>query len=104
MVVFAYEFSNGQAYHFATISQAGRSGVFTPMFNSMRRISQAEASRVVPRRIDVVTVRPGETVASLANRMAYDNAREQRFRVLNGLGSRDTLRAGQKVKIVVRGT
>jgi len=104
VVVFAYEFSNGQAYHFATISQAGRSGVFTPMFNSMRRISQAEASRVVPRRIDVVTVRPGETVASLANRMAYDNAKEQRFRVLNGLGSRDTLRAGQKVKIVVRGT
>ncbi|RXZ65941.1 M48 family metalloprotease [Pelagerythrobacter rhizovicinus] len=104
VVVFAYEFSNNQAFHFATISQAGRSGTFTPMFNSMRRISQAEANRVVPRRIDVVTVRSGDTISSLASRMAFDNAKEQRFRVLNGLGSGDTLRAGQKVKIVVRGS
>lgn len=104
VVVFAYEFSDNQAFHFAAISQAGRSGVFTPMFNSMRRISQAEANQVVPRRIDVVTVRSGDTISSLARRMAYDNAQEQRFRVLNGLGSGDTLQAGQKVKIVVRGS
>ena len=104
VVVFAYEFSNNQAFHFTAISQAGRSGVFTPMFNSMRRISQAEANQVVPRRIDVVTVRSGDTISSLARRMAYDNAQEQRFRVLNGLGSGDTLQAGQKVKIVVRGS
>lgn len=103
VVVFAYEFSNNQAFHFAAISQAGRSGVFTPMFNSMRRISQSEANQVVPRRIDVVTVRSGDTISSLARRMAYDSAQEQRFRVLNGLGSGDTLQAGQKVKIVVRG-
>lgn len=104
VVVFAYEFSNGQAFHFATISQAGRSGTFTPMFNSMRRISQAEANRVVPRVVDVVTVRSGDTVSGLASRMAYDDAKEQRFRVLNGLGSGDQLQAGQKVKIVVRGS
>lgn len=104
VVVFAYEFSNSQAFHFATISQAGQSDVFTPMFNSMRRISQAEANRVVPRRIDVVTVRSGDTVSELASRMAYDRAREERFRVLNGLGSSDGLQAGQKVKIVVRGS
>jgi predicted Zn-dependent protease len=36
--------------------------------------------------------------------MAYDAAQESRFRVLNGLGSADTLRAGQKVKIVIRGS
>ena len=103
VVVFAYEFSNGQAFHFTTISQAGRSDVFTPMFNSMRRISQAEANQVVPRRIDVVTVQSGDTVSGLARRMAYDTAQEQRFRVLNGLGSGEQLQAGQKVKIVVRG-
>jgi len=103
VVVFAYEFANNRAYHFTTISAAGQAGVFTPMFNSMRRISASEAAAVVPRVVDVVTVRSGDTVSSLANRMAYDNAREARFRVLNGLGSGDTLRAGQKVKIVVRG-
>jgi predicted Zn-dependent protease len=41
-------------------------------------------------------------VRTLANRMAYSTAQEQRFRVLNGLGSGDTVTAGQKVKLVVK--
>jgi predicted Zn-dependent protease len=102
VVVFAYEFSNNQAFHFVTISQAGRSSVFSPMFNSMRRISATEAGQVVPRVIDVVTVGSGDTVQSLAARMAYSNAQEQRFRVLNGLAAGETVRPGQKVKLVVR--
>jgi predicted Zn-dependent protease len=102
VVVFAYEFSNNQAFHFATISPAGRSETFTPMFNSMRKISSAEAAAVIPRRIDVVTAGRGDTVRTLANRMAYTNAQEQRFRVLNALGSSDVVTAGQKVKLVVR--
>ena len=72
------------------------------MFNSMRRITSTEAAGVIPREIDVVTVRSGDTVSGLARRMAYDSAQEARFRVLNGLGSSDQLRAGQKVKVVVR--
>lgn len=103
VTVFAYEFSNSQAFHFIAITQAGRTGVFTPMFNSMRRISAQEAANVIPRVIDVVTVRAGDTVQSLASRMAYTTAQEQRFRVLNGLQSGEGLTAGQKVKIVVRG-
>ncbi|WP_209347427.1 M48 family metalloprotease [Pontixanthobacter sp. CEM42] len=102
VVVYAYEFSNNRAFHFATISQAGRSGTFTPMFNSMRRISQSEANAIVPRRIDVVTVRRGDTIQSLSNRMAYTNGKVERFRVLNALGANDQLRAGQKVKLVVK--
>lgn len=104
VVVFAYEFSNDRAYHFQAITQAGKSNAFSSMFQSMRRISQSEADNVVPRKLDVVTVRSGDTVASLANRMAFTNAQETRFRVLNGLSNGETLRAGQKVKIVVRGT
>ncbi|MCT2558249.1 M48 family metalloprotease [Tsuneonella sp. YG55] len=103
VVVFAYEFSNSQAFHFVTISQAGRTEVFSPMFNSMRRISATEAAQVVPRVLDVVTVGSRDTVQSLAARMAYSDAQEQRFRVLNGLTSSETVRPGQKVKIVVRG-
>ncbi len=104
VVVFAYEFSNDRAYHFQAITQAGKSNAFSSMFQSMRLISQSEADNVVPRKLDVVTVRSGDTVASLANRMAFTNAQETRFRVLNGLTNDETLRAGQKVKIVVRGT
>ncbi len=102
VVVFAYEFSKNQAFHFAAISPAGRSETFTPMFNSMRRISNAEASAVVPRKIDIVTVGRGDTVRTLANRMAYTAAQEKRFRVLNGLSSTDAVVPGQKVKLVVK--
>jgi predicted Zn-dependent protease len=72
------------------------------MFQSMRRITPAEAAAVVPKKLQVVTVARGDTVASLARRMAYPAAQEERFRVLNALGSRDQLVSGQRVKIVVR--
>ncbi|WP_120717740.1 M48 family metalloprotease [Tsuneonella amylolytica] len=102
VTVVAYEFSNNQAYHFVTISQAGRSAVFNPMFQSMRRITSSEAAQVIPRVIDVVTVGSNDTVQSLAARMAYTTAQEQRFRVLNGLSSAERVVPGQKVKLVVR--
>jgi predicted Zn-dependent protease len=103
VTVFAYEFAQDRAYHFATITPAGQSNTFTPMFRSMRRISAEEAAQVIPRRLQVVTVQSGDTVSGFARRMAYDTAQEERFRVLNGLQPNDTLRAGQRVKIVVRG-
>jgi predicted Zn-dependent protease len=104
VVVFAYELANNQAVHFATITPAGGASVFNSMFQSLRRISQAEAAQVVPRRIDVVTAGASDTVQSLARRMAYNDAQVERFRALNGLGSGETVVAGQKYKIVVRGT
>ncbi len=103
VVIFAYEFARDRAYHFAVIAPAGRGGAFSPMFQSMRRISQSEAQAVVPLRLQVVTVARGDTVQSLARRMAYDTAQEERFRVLNALASGDTVTPGQKVKLVVRG-
>ncbi len=102
LVVFAYEFANDRAYHFVAITPAGRGNTFTAMFNSMRRISSSEASAVIPRRIDVVTVGRNDSVQSLARRMAYSDAQEDRFRVLNALGAREGVRPGQKVKLVVR--
>ncbi|MDJ0644047.1 MAG: M48 family metalloprotease [Erythrobacter sp.] len=102
VVVFAYEFSNDRAYHFIAITPAGGGNTFSSMFRSMRRVTQSEASAVIPRRIDVVTVRRGDTVSGLARRMAYSDAQERRFRVLNGLGSNEGLIAGQKVKLIVR--
>ncbi len=100
VMVFAYEFSNGQAYHFTTISPAGQSGAFDQMFRSMRRISASEAAAIKPRRIAIVTARSGDTVRSLAGRMAYSDYQLERFLVLNGLTANSTLSAGQKVKIV----
>lgn len=100
VVVFAYEFARDHAYHFVAISQAGQAAVFNPMFGSMRRISASDAAAIRPRRLQVVTVRAGETVQSMARRMAFSDAPLDRFLVLNGLTARSTLRAGDKVKIV----
>jgi predicted Zn-dependent protease len=103
VVVVAYEFSPTQAFHFATITPAGRSAVFEPMFDSMRRINANEAAQVIPRRVDVVTAGRNDTVQTLASRMAYGNAQVERFRVLNGLLSNAQVVPGQKYKIIVRG-
>ncbi|MEP0390780.1 MAG: M48 family metalloprotease [Erythrobacter sp.] len=102
VTVFAYEFANDRAYHFATITPAGSTNPFGSMFQSMRRITASEAGQVIPRRLDVVTVQRGDTISGLARRMAYENGQEERFRVLNGFSQGDVLRAGQKVKLVVR--
>ena len=101
VTVFAYEFSRNSAFHFVTLTQAGGSGVFNSMFNSVRRLTTAEAAAIKPRRIDVVTVGRGDTVASLARRMAYSNYQAERFQVLNRLTASSRLNPGQKVKIVV---
>jgi predicted Zn-dependent protease len=100
VVVFAYEFSKTQAFHFLTVSTAGGSSQFNPMYASMRRISNSEAAAVRPRRLAVVTARAGDTLQSLAARMAYKDAQLDRFLVLNGLDATSGISPGQKVKIV----
>nr|WP_326915207.1 M48 family metalloprotease [Sphingopyxis chilensis] len=101
VTVFAYEFSRSSAFHFVTLTQAGRGSVFNSMFSSVRRLSTAEAAAIRPRRVDVVTVGRGDTVASLSRRMAFSKYQTERFQVLNRLTASSRLTPGQKVKIVV---
>lgn len=100
VTVFAYEFSKNRAFHFATIAPAGRASVFSSMYRSVARMGAKEAAAIKPRKIDVVTVQRGDTIASLSNKMAYKSYKQDRFLVLNRLRSGDPLRIGQKVKIV----
>jgi predicted Zn-dependent protease len=102
VAVAAYDFGGGKAYHFVCISQAGGLGVFNPLLGSLRRISASEAGAVKPRRLAVVTVKAGDTLQSLAARMAYRDAPLERFLVLNGLQSDARLAPGQKVKLVTQ--
>lgn len=104
VTVTAYDFGGNSKYYWVTIAPAGRGiGPFAPMLGSVARLSASEAAAIRPRVLDIVTVRSGDTVAGLASRMAYERYREERFRVLNGLGANDQLRAGQQVKLVVYG-
>lgn len=103
--VFAYQWDNSRAYHFVTITRAGSGlGPFGSMVTSLARMSASEAARIRPRVIDVVNVRPGDTIQSLAGRMAYNDYRLERFLTLNGMGSNSALTPGQKAKLVVYGS
>ncbi len=89
-----------RAYHFITIAPQNQGGVLQTMTRSFRQLSASEAAALRPRRIELVTVRSGDTVQSLARRMAFDTYQEDRFRALNGLDAGATLRAGEVVKVV----
>lgn len=102
VTVFAYDFGNGKAYHFQSITPAGQAGTFNAMYNSLQRITASQAAQVIPRRLDVVTAGRSDTVQTLARRMAYSDAQEARFRVLNGLFGDAQLVPGQEYKIVIR--
>ena len=69
---------------------------------SFRRLLQQEAERIRTLRIEVVTIRRGQTMASVSERMAYRDRRLERFMVLNNLSASSPFVAGQKVKIVIR--
>ncbi len=100
VTVFAYAFANNRAYHFVSLTPAGRSNIFTPMYQSVRRLTGAEAAQIQPRRVRILTVQRGDTIQRLATRMAYDELKVERFIALNGLSANSTLTPGQKVKIV----
>ncbi|PJG47415.1 peptidase M48 Ste24p [Sphingobium sp. LB126] len=99
--VFAYDFGGGKAYHFLLLTAAGQGiGPFSTMVQSVQRLSTQEAAAIKPRRISVLTVKSGDSVQSLAKRMAYGDYAVERFLTLNALNANSVLRPGQRVKIV----
>lgn len=74
---------------------------FQQAVSTFRRISAAEARAAQPQRIRVVTVQPGDTVDRLARRMGPGPVPVERFRVLNALSPSDTVKPGDRVKIVM---
>jgi predicted Zn-dependent protease len=68
---------------------------------SFRRLNGAEAAALKPHRLRIVTVQPGDTVESLGRRMPFADYQVERFAVLNGLSRNETLRPGQRLKMVV---
>jgi predicted Zn-dependent protease len=98
---------SGKVYEFVFLSVADLGARYDSDFQkiatSFRQINASEAAQYnKPRRIRIVTVKAGDTVQSLSNRMAVADEKEGWFRVLNGLTNGQQVQAGQKVKIVVQ--
>lgn len=67
---------------------------------SLRPISMQAANPPPAQRIDVVTVQRNDTPSSLSRYMAFDAYKEERFRIMNGIGANEALRSGERVKLV----
>jgi predicted Zn-dependent protease len=99
--VFAYVTAPDTAYHFVLVTPAGQGiGSFAPLVESFRRLSNQDAAQIRARVVDVVTVRSGDSPERLAQGMAFDDLKLERFLVLNGLRPGATLRPGEKVKLI----
>lgn len=98
-----YRWDGDGAFLFATQAPPGRLATLDPLIASFRRLSREEA-RAVGRglRVEVVTVRPGDTVQSLARRMAFPDNQLARFLALNGIENRPLV-PGEKLKLIVNG-
>jgi len=104
VTVVAYQWDPQHVYHFVMLTPGGTGmGPFGTMVQSLRRISPQEAASIKPRVIHVVTVGPGDSVQSLASRMAYRDFKLDRFLTLNGITADTKLVPGQKLKLVVYG-
>jgi predicted Zn-dependent protease len=73
---------------------------FRASAGTFRRLTAQESSRLKPLRVAIVTAATGDTAETLAARMAMDEPRLERFRVLNGLQISDRIFPGQRYKIV----
>ncbi|HEX7006462.1 MAG TPA: M48 family metalloprotease [Alphaproteobacteria bacterium] len=94
----------GTFYRLMFVTPAAETARLAPALRrttySFTRLTPAEAAAARPYRLRIVTVRPGDTVESLAARMPYEDLRVERFRTLNGLVPGEPVRPGQLVKLV----
>jgi len=101
--VVAYRFPSA-IYTFTLVTPAGSGiGPFQPLLASVAPLSTAEANAIRGKKISIVTVRQGDTIDSLAARMAYPDYKRERFVTLNGLDPNQPLTPGRLVKLVVGG-
>jgi len=101
IAIATYDGGEGDAYHFIILSPPSNSSAdgIMQLFRSFRRLTTAQAAALRPRVIHVVTAGRGDTVETMARRTA-DVAPRALFLLLNGMAQSETLKPGERVKIV----
>ncbi len=97
-----YRWAPDAYYHILAIAPAGRDPGYDQLINSLRRLTPAEVRGIRGRRVQVLTVKRGDTVQSLAERMAYTDDRLARFTILNGIEANTRLVPGSRIKLIVQ--
>lgn len=95
--------ANNKVYRFLTAAPKGSSAILPAsqaVTRSFRLLTPAEQSAIKPLRIRVVTVKPGDTMASLAARMQGATRKLELFRLLNAMPAGATVSVGDRVKII----
>ena len=94
--------AGNQAYHFILIapSRADASPAVAGLIGSFRMLRPEEISSLRPRVIDVVLAGPGDSLQSMAARMAVEGDPLQHLLMLNDRDAGDPLRPGEAVKLV----
>ena len=73
---------------------------FRESLMTFRRLAQAEIDDARPLRLTIARVRDGDTEDTVAARMAVSDRAVERFSVLNGLAPGETLRTGERFKVI----
>lgn len=69
---------------------------------SFRRMTASERNTIKPDRMQIVTAKAGDSVASLSAAMPFGQYNHEKFRVLNSLRANEEVKSGQQYKRVIR--
>lgn len=102
--VVAIRFDRDSIYRFMFVTTPSSTRAYNEEFRrttfSFRRLSESEAGSIQPLRLEIVRVKPGDTISALTRNDVQDGFEEGRFRVINGMDDKDVLRAGDMVKVI----
>ena len=100
----AVRYDNSVIYRFIFVSASDRTAALSVPFRettySFRKLTEAEAAALKPRRLHIYEVKAGDSPAKIAARMPFGEENLKRFLVLNGFTEATVLQPGQRVKIV----
>ncbi len=100
----AIQFGAREIYRFMFLTPPARTAALRVELQrvtfSFRRLTARETSRIHPLTLEIMTVRRGDTVESLARGLPFEELLVERFRTLNGLPAGERLTAGMRIKIV----
>jgi predicted Zn-dependent protease len=76
---------------------------FTESIRSFRALSRQEAANIRPNRLDIYTVRAGDTWQSIAERTGDATIKPSTLAIMNNYEPNQQPRPGDRIKVVVQG-